>query len=176
MRHRRPSKRDTPASGVKPLPEPYWTGQDYDPYEPTNVGVEILGRGQSSRKSKTFIPDLELASILSRIANYPTLLMEQFRALHAHHYTVEVETKAPDGSKVLSRIPHVLTDAEICAKYPAVLGWRDAHDQSVAHYNSIKGFGVIRATSGNREPEKGNGDREDTSTGAKRGQQQARWQ
>lgn len=157
------------------MPKPYWETGDYDPSEAPHVGAEILGRGRNARKSKTFIPDLQLASILARIRNYPVILADYFRATHAKHYTITVETKDENGNLVKVTKPHVLTDDELREFYPVLKGWEDAHQESVEHYNSIKGFGVIRATQGGQKPTDDSGS-QDSSAGANRGKANARWQ
>lgn len=144
------------------MPTPAWADLDYDPLDQPNVGVEILGRGSHARKSKTFLKDQEIATLLGFIRGYCRMLSETFRRLHAQHYTTEQSTANPDGTITTRTVPEVLTDAEIQARYPIVAEWERLHQEQVDHYASIAGFSV-RAAAGLADPEQRK--RHDSSAG-----------
>ncbi len=153
------------------MPEPQWAEQGLDIFERPNTSIEILGRGEGSRKSKTFIKDQELATLLGFIRGHIRRLFEVFRRLHAKHYTIEVEeeTENEDGTvtKVKKVVPHLLTDDEVRVKYPIVAEWERMHQEQVDHYASIGGFSV-NAASGNRDAPEESGGKRESSAGADR--------
>lgn len=152
------------------MPNPDWAEAGLDIFERPQTSLEIIGRGADSRKSKTFIKDQELATLLGFIRGHVRRLMESFRRLHARHHTVEVEIEEEDDEgKITVRkeiLPEFLTDDQIRKKYPIVTEWERMHQEQVDHYASIGGFSV-RATSGmSDDPE--NGKRGESSAGADR--------
>lgn len=114
------------------MPEPEWANLEYDPMERPHVGVEIIGRGASTRKSKTFLKDLEIASLLGYIRGYCDLLEEQFRRLHEMEF----------GTRLSVR--------ELREHYPVILEWERLHQEQVDHYASIEGFSV-KSVAGQRD-------------------------
>lgn len=150
------------------MPEPQWAEAGMDMFDRPNTSIEILGRGEGSRKSKTFIKDQELATLLGFIRGHTRRLFEVFRRSHARHYNIEVEDEDPDtGVKTIRVVPHVLTDAEIRDKYPIVLEWERMHQEQVDHYASIGGFSVNAASGGRGEGEEPV-NRKESSAGADR--------
>lgn len=148
---------------------------DYDPLEAPHTGIEILGRGRMARKSKTFIPSMEVAVHLGRIANHAQFLLELFRKLHARHYTIEVEVKREDGSKATEVRPHILSNEEIRDKYPVVAHWENVHQEAVEHFASIKGFSVIRTTSHGEERNRERGPETSAGTDRRERREEERW-
>lgn len=135
------------------MPEPHWVESGLDVLDKPNTGLEILGRGAGARKSKTFIKDQELATLLAFIRGHTRRIMEAFRRVHARHNTVTITVEGPNGEQVQERIPEVLTDDEIRAKYPVVMEWERMHQEQVDHYASIGGFSVKAAAGLEEGPE-----------------------
>lgn len=148
------------------MPEPQWAEAGLDMFEKPNTNLEILGRGAEARKSKTFIKDQELATLLGFIRGHTRRLFETFRSLHARHNTLIVEEEFEDGTKETHEEPEWLTDDQIRDKYPIVREWERMHQEQVDHYASIGGFSV-NAASGNRD-EPDSGGKKDSSAGADR--------
>ena len=148
------------------MPEPQWVEQGLDLFEKPNTSIEILGRGEEARKSKTFIKDQELATLLGFIRGHTRRLFETFRRLHARHNTIFIEEEYDDGTKEEREVPEVLTDQQIRDKYPIVREWERMHQEQVDHYASIGGFSVNAAAGGREEPDAGN--KRDSSAGADR--------
>lgn len=145
------------------MPSPDYVGS-IDGLEQPHTPTEIIGRGQESRKSKTFLKNAQVANILGRIRGHPRMLLEVLRRLHKHHHTVAVEVEK-DGEVVVEHVPEELTDAEIRDHYPIVRTWELLHQEQVDHYASVDGF-TVRAAAGLREDGgKGQGD---SSAGADR--------
>lgn len=131
--------------GDRPLPEPQWVSGGMDSLEKPSPSLEILGRGEGARKSKTFIKDQELAALLGFIRGHTRRLMEAFRRLHERHFKVVVEEELPDGTKVKREIPEVLNDDQLRTLYPIIAEWERMHQEQVEHYASIGGFSVNAA-------------------------------
>ncbi len=149
------------------MPEPQWAESGLDIFDKPTASLEIIGRGEGARKSKTFLKDQEIATLLGFIRGHTVRLMEVFRRSHARHFTVEIEEEDPETGEITTRIvPEILTDAQVRDKYPVVAEWGRLHQEQVDHYASIGGFSV-RATSGMLdEPETAK--RSDSSAGADR--------
>lgn len=135
------------------MPSPQYIHLDYDPDEQADPRIEIMGRGRSSRKSKTLIPTIELATILGLVREKVTALIEQFRILHAKHYNTKVPVLLDDGAKKLDEdgnvvwevVPEILTDDQIRSKYHSVREWEDFHAELVDHFPSVGGFSTKAA-------------------------------
>lgn len=117
--------------------------------KPTTT-MEIIGRGAQSRKSKTFIKDQELATLLGFIQGHTRRMIELFRLVHARHHNIDIEIEKDDGTKEIRTVPHVLSDDEVRERYPVTYEWERMHQEQVDHYASIGGFSV-RAASGMRD-------------------------
>lgn len=154
------------------MPSPDWIGGDYDPTEAGDTRLEIVGRGRSSRATKTNIPDVEAATILGRIGSVPRDLADILRQLHAHHYQRTVTVTHPDGKVEVRTEPEVLSYAELRAKYDCIRMWEEGHQSQVDHLVSVKGFSVIRATGG--DPTKATGETQGQSSAGADGAK-ARW-
>lgn len=149
------------------MPSPDWIRGDFDPTEQADTRLEIVGRGRSSRATKTNIPDVEAATILQRIGNVPRDLADILRRLHAHHYQRTFTIKNEETGILEVRVePEVLGYQELRAKYPCIRMWEEGHQGQIDHLVSVKGFSVIRATGGQGEPTKQDGSPRETSAGA----------
>lgn len=152
------------------MPEPQWAEAGLDIFERPQTSLEIIGRGADSRKSKTFIKDQELATLLGFIRGHTRRLFEAFRRSHARHFNEEVEVEEEDAewnvTKHIEIRPEILTDDQIRDTYPIVREWERMHQEQVDHYASIGGFSV-RATSGMSDDPDGN-KRGESSAGADR--------
>lgn len=154
------------------MPQPQWATGGPDLFDKPTTSMEIIGRGDDARKSKTFIKDQELATLLGFIRGHTRRLFEVFRRLHSNHFNIEVEEESEDENGVVTKtkkiIPHVLIDSEIRDLYPVVREWERMHQEQVDHYASIGGFSVNAASGNNREGDPGEGGRKDSSAGADR--------
>lgn len=151
------------------MPEPQWASAGLDMFERPNTSIEILGRGEGARKSKTFIKDQELATLLGFIRGHTRRLYEVFKRLHANHFTIEVESEDPEtGVKTKKIVPHFLSDEECRTKYPIIAEWERMHQEQVDHYASIGGFSVNAASGNNRGEGEEQGNRKESSAGADR--------
>lgn len=117
----------------------------WDPEEIPDARLEIMGRGPLTRKSKTLLPNIELAVVLGLVKEHITHLYETFRAMHSAHNTVERWIDPDDHSKGAELVPEVLTNEEIRAKYNAVAKWESFHQEQVEHYPSVGGFSTKAA-------------------------------
>ncbi len=135
------------------MPEPQWASAGLDMFERPQTSIEILGRGEGSRKSKTFIKDQELATLLGFIRGHTRRLFEVFRRSHARHHTKEVHEEQDDGTVKVYTEPDVLTDEEIRERYPIVVEWEKMHQEQVDHYASIGGFSVNAAAGSREDPD-----------------------
>lgn len=150
------------------MPEPDYFEGGWDPEEIPDARLEIMGRGPLSRKSKTLLPNIELAVVLGLVKEHIQHLYETFRAMHAAHYTVEVAVDPDDKTKGTEFIPEVLTNAQIRAKYNSVAKWESFHQEQVEHYPSVGGFSTRAAMGYDDGPQKRE-KRQDTSAGTDRG-------
>jgi len=145
------------------MPQPNYMDLDWDPEEQADPRMELMGRGAKARKSKTLLPNIELAVILGLSKEHIQHLFELFRKLHAAKFSKLVEVQSDDGSKVLKEVPEVLTDQEIREHYPSVKKWESFHQEQVEHYPSVGGFSTKAAFSYEQEaPRK---ERKDSSAG-----------
>lgn len=139
------------------MPEPQWVEAGMDVFERPTTSLEILGRGADARKSKTFIKDQELATLLGFIRGHTRRLFETFRRLHARHnvvYLVDEEGKpVVDETGEQLTEPEILTDDQVRDKYPIVREWERMHQEQVDHYASIGGFSVNAASGSREEPD-----------------------
>ena len=154
------------------MPEPDYLEGAWDPDEVPDPRLEIMGRGPLSRKSKTLLPNIELAVVLGLVREHITHLYETFRAMHAAHYTVEVPVDPDDPSKGTVHVPEVLTNEQIRAKYNSVAKWEAFHQEQVDHYPSVLGFST-KAAMGYEEGPHRRERRQDTSAGTDRNN--SRW-
>lgn len=147
------------------MPQPNYQFMEYDPDEAADPRMEIMGRGASARKSKTLLPNIELAVLLGLTKEHTKHLFELFRKLHASHHNVKAEVEE-DGQKVFRWVPEELTDDQIRDLYPAVVKWESFHQEQVEHYPSVGGFSTKAALSyENQAPAK---ERKDSSAGTDR--------
>lgn len=153
------------------MPEPDYYEGGYDPDEVPDARIEIMGRGPLARKSKTLLPNIELAVVLGLVREHIEHLFQTFRAMHAAHYSVEVWVDPDDKSKGTKRVPEVLTNDQIRATYNSVAKWESFHQEQVEHYPSVQGFST-KAAMGYEDGPKKRERRQDTSAGTDRG---SRW-
>lgn len=149
------------------MPEPDYFEGGWDPEEVPDARLEIMGRGPLARKSKTLLPNIELAVVLGLVKEHIAHLYETFRAMHAAHYTVEVPVDPEDKSKGTNVVPEVLTDAQIRATYNSVAKWESFHQEQVEHYPSVQGFSTKAAMGYDDGPQKRER-RQDSSAGTDR--------
>lgn len=152
------------------MPQPHYTEFDWDPDEQPDARLEIMGRGPKNRKSKTLLPNIELAVVLGLTREHIQNLMELFRALHKAHHSVRVEVELEDGSKSVKMVPEVLTDDQIRELYPSVVKWESFHQEQVEHYPSVGGFSTKAAMS--YEDQSPKRERKESSAGS----DQKRWE
>lgn len=155
------------------MPTPDFMDLGYDPEELPDPRMEIIGRGAINRKSKTLLPNIELAVLLGLTKEHIMHLTELFRSLHAAHYEVIIEETQDDGSKVQKVVPHVLTNSEIRERYSVIRKWEAFHQEQVDHYPSVGGFSTKAAFS--MEDVKDRRDRKETSAGTDRSKS-SRWE
>lgn len=157
------------------MPQPDLMFLDYDPDEAPSVQLDVLGRGAKNRKSKTLLPNIELAMLLGLAREHIQHLFETFRKLHAHHYEVpeldedgEPVILEENGVQIKKMVPEILTDAQIRQFYPSVAKWESFHQEQVDHYPSVGGFST-KAALGYDEKTK-NSERRESSAGTDRPQ------
>jgi len=152
------------------MPQPNFLDMDWDPEESPDPRMELMGRGAKARKSKTLLPNIELAVILGLTKEHIQHLFELFRKLHAANFSRLVEVEDDDGTKSFKEVPHILTDQEIREIYPSVKKWESFHQEQVEHYPSVGGFSTKAAFSYDQEaPRK---ERKESSAGT----DQKRWE
>lgn len=133
-----------------------------DPRRPATPAMDVLGL---ERAEKTYIPNEKLVSLLYRIQARIGYRLELYRRLHARAYTT-IEERWEGGQLVKVEVPHVLTDQEICEKYPTVQTWINIHDSAVKHLNSLKGFGVTSAMRSYTQTPEGQDKHRESSAGS----------
>lgn len=149
------------------MPEPDYVSGDYDPDAAPDPRMEIMGRGIGNRKSKTLLPNIELAVILGLVKEHIENLRQNFRAMHAAHFKVEVDVDPEDKSKGTHFVPEILSDQQIREKYNAVAKWEAFHQEQVDHYPSVGGFSTKAAMGYDEKQERKA--RQDSSAGTDRG-------
>lgn len=138
------------------------TAEDPTALEDPHTATEIIGRGEGTRQSKTYLEDNELANILGKIGAYPEVLLRLFRQLHAKHNTELVEVERDDET-VIEHQSEVLSDDELREEYPIIQKWERMHREQVAHFASVEGFSVKQATAAPEDRVSGD---EESSAGA----------
>lgn len=151
----------------------------YDPTEALNVPLEAMGRGTKARKSKSLMPQIELAVVLGLVPVHFRALVELFKKLHAHwHEVQEVDEEGElvwkmkpklgadgellgmvpeldeDGDLVPCMVPEVLSDSQVLDLYEGARMWADFHQEQVEHYPSVGGFSTKAALNYDDSPNK----------------------
>lgn len=160
------------------MPQPRYHDVPYDPDSKGDTSLEIIGRGETSRRSKTYFKDGELAAISGGVAYHVSQLVSSLRQAHAQFYTREIHIENDDGSVTTKTVPEVLDDDEIREQYPVIVKWERFHYEQVGHYPSIGGFSVKHTTVGHQPPSEPSR-RHDSAAGADRktdrGETGSRW-
>lgn len=128
------------------MPTPEWARPGHDPYESPAVGLEIIGRGEAARRSKTYLKDVEIATLLALIKGHAIRLAEALRRAHLREF----------GQR--------LDDDELRVEYPVIGEWERMHQEQVEHYASVEGFSVKQASGARDERER----RSESSAGSER--------